>query len=347
MAGPDTTYVLYEDRPSAWIGLKLAVLSLLDHVPDARVIAHAPQASPELRAWFARRAGVTLDDSELAGARGWDVKPLVLLEALASSPLACWVDTDVIVSGDLDRLLAVVPERTLVATEESHWGQHQGGVHRTLSWGLTPGRSLPVTVNTGLVRVHRAHTELLEAWRDLLADPRYVAAQALPWRERPRHLFGDQDVLTALLASDRFAATELRLLAQGREIAQCNGASGYTAAQRVRAVATGAGLPVLIHAMNRKPWVPRPRAGSVLRRWRSSYEGLHDRLSPYTAVASRYAADLDQPAPWLGPPRGATMSILQELPLAVVDHLSRAARKRAGVARFAVPDQASGIRTQR
>jgi fermentation-respiration switch protein FrsA (DUF1100 family) len=333
----DTTYVLYEDRPSAWVGLKLAVLSLSDQVPGARIVARAPHASPELRAWFAQRPGVTLDDTELAGARGWDVKPRVLLEALRSSTSAAWLDTDVIVAGDLEGLLAGVPAQTLVATEETHWGRAQGGVHRTVAWGLAPGRPLPVTINTGFLRVHASHTPLLEAWRDLLADPRYVAAQAKPYAQRPRHLFGDQDVLTALMASAEFSDLDLRLLAQGTEIAQCFGASGYTAAQRLKAVVTRAGLPVLIHAMNVKPWTPHPRSGSPLQRIRSTYRRLHGRLTPYTAVASRYAEALDEPAPWLGKPRSAPVAILQELPLATVEQITKLTRRRLGFVR-SVPE---------
>ena len=45
------------------------------------------------------------------------------------------------------------------------------------------------------------HLPMLEAWRGLLADPRYIEAQAAPWHERPLHLLSDQEVLTALLGA--------------------------------------------------------------------------------------------------------------------------------------------------
>jgi hypothetical protein len=132
-----------------------------------------------------------------------------------------------ILSGPGWRSAFAEPAETLVATEEPFWGKAQGGWERATAWGLAPGRRLPATVNTSLLRVTDRHVALLEEWRRLLATPEYRAAQARPWSERRMHVMGDQDVLTALVASADFAHVPVRQLRRDIEVAHCFGPAGY------------------------------------------------------------------------------------------------------------------------
>ncbi|MEJ5914137.1 hypothetical protein [Pseudokineococcus sp. 1T1Z-3] len=331
--------VVHEDRPAQLVGARLAVASLLRQVPTADVLLWSPGAGADLAAWCAARPRVRLDASSLP-ARGWDVKPAVLLALLEQHEQALWVDSDVLVWGDLAARLAQVPPSALVVAGETPLGQALGGSHRTRAWGLEVGRPLPTTANTGVVRVHRGHRPLLEAWRDLLADERYRGAQSSPWQERPLHLLGDQEVLTALLGSAEFASLEVEVLRQGRDVAQCFGPAGWLPADRLACVRRGA-PPVLVHAMgHRKPYAPGRPATSRSGRLRARYEGLHHRLGPYGALAAALApaalAPVDDRLPWARGTRGWRAACLRELPLAVLDLSARRLRALLGAGRLTV-----------
>ncbi len=45
--------MIYEDRPSAFVGVQLAALSLAEHSPDLEVRAIVPGAPDEMVAWAA------------------------------------------------------------------------------------------------------------------------------------------------------------------------------------------------------------------------------------------------------------------------------------------------------
>ena len=78
-------------------------------------------------------------------------------------------------------------------------------------------------------------------------------ANKMDWRQRPIHMQGDQDVLTALLTSTEFADIPLKMLRRGKDIVQFDGVWGYTTAERLRSL-LGDG-PTFIHCMGTKPWV--------------------------------------------------------------------------------------------
>ncbi len=342
---------LYEDRASHLVGLKLALLSLVRHCPDARLVAHVPGADDGFATWFAARvpAGELVTDPIQDS--GWNVKPELLLHHLGrGEDEVVWFDADVVCHDDWRRLLWGAGPQTLVATEETVRGQHLGGAHRTRAWGLAVGRSMPTTVNTGLVRVTPAHAPLLRAWQQMLRDPGYQLAQRSDWQDRPIHLLGDQEVLTALLGSREFADVPVWLLRQGVDIAQCFGASGYDPADRLRMTLAGE-VPPLLHAMGPKPWQQPPRGSrpaSVLDAARSARDALvrrHHDTSPYTLAAAELRADLDEPAPWLpdraGPASAAALNCA-ELPLALFDMVVRRLRAALGIARYTADGLAPG-----
>ena len=334
--------VVFESRPWAAVGVQLTVVSLRRHLPGSPIWVSTPGASRALSDWLANQPGVVVRPSEHLATSGWEVKPAALLEVLADTPEAVWVDSDIVATAPLDRLLLGDDDDVLVATEETCYGQAQGGTHRTEAWGLPVGRSMPSTVNTGVVRVTRRHVDLLEAWRSMLHSPTFVDAQARPWDERPLHLLSDQEVLTALLGSRDFAGVPLRLLRRGRDIAQCFGPAGFTPSERLRRRA----LPPLVHAMGVKPWAPPdPSAARGRARWRARYDRAHCELEPYGWVAARYADEVDQDLGWTSA-RHATARVMskltgdhpvyRELPLAVVDAAVRSARRGLSIGRFAL-----------
>jgi hypothetical protein len=269
-------FLVHEDRAVNLPGLRVTVDSLLRahsaatvwvSGPDPEVVETLWGDDPRVQAWA----------PDLRGS-GWDVKPELLLLALEAAERVVWIDADVLVSRSPAEAFTRFRPDVLVVSQETWWSRDQGTDVRTTGWGWTPARRFERSVNTGVVRVVRRHRELLEAWREAMTEPRYLQAQALPAHERPTHLIGDQEVLSGLLCSSRFAAMDVGFLEAGRDIAQCFGASGYTVGERLRTVRS---TPVFYHAMGGpKPWVGAGRSGLLQRRLPElgDYRTAHRRL---------------------------------------------------------------------
>jgi len=276
--------VTHEDRPQAWIGVQLLVLSLRRWCPDLRVRASLPGAGAGLRSWMQARAVDLVDDPALAHA-GWNVKPRALLGALAAGASeAIWIDSDVILAGDFRHLLEAVGGDTLVVSDEHRWGVHHGGHLRTELWGLEPGRTLEGTASSGILRITAAHRPLLQAWKTLLECEVYADAQRREWHTRPVHMVGDQDVLTALLGSRRFAQVPVRYFKSGRDLILNVGPAGYTVSERL--ANAGRPLPPLIHCTGPKPW---ETGGCGLGAY---YRRAFMEVSEYLRVAREYQGEL-------------------------------------------------------
>ncbi len=340
---------LYEDRPSHLTGVRVALATLQQHCPGIRLWVNVPDATVDFRRWFDAHCHGELVTTKGVAAGGWNTKPHLLLAMLdRGENEAVWFDADILVTADW-RPDVAADHTTLVATEETYWGQHQGGTHRAVAWGLQPGRPLPSTVNTALVRVTPHHEHLLRRWGQLLAAPEYLAAQRAPWTERPIHMLGDQEVLTGLLGSDEACDIPVVLLRKGRDIAHCFGPAGYTPGERIRNAMAGRPGPPLIHAMGaRKPWIlppAEPEKTWSFRGLRASYDRLHCELSPYTLFARQLPIDTLGDTDWVAAKtRLGTMSrwvtrdhpSLGELPLATVDAGIRRVRRRLGVDRYEI-----------
>jgi len=273
-----------ESRADEAVALKLLIASLAEHCPDLPVAAWFPPATDSFAQWTAALPQVTLHTEVIPGASGWNSKPhalLLLLEAGADE--IWWMDSDVILTSDFRRKLPSLRRETLVVAQEAVYGRPEDDGLRAVGWSLEVGRILDEAVNTCVLRVTKAHQELLAEWKLMLESPEYVATQARPWYERPTHFIGDQDVLTALLSSRRFADVPMMWLRRGREIIQYFGPSGYTTADRLRHL-TG-GVPAFVHEQGgNKPWRAQSR--------RPGPRGVFDRLladaSPYTLYAEHY-----------------------------------------------------------
>lgn len=331
------TAVVYEDRALCLVGAMIAAASLRQQCPDLAVLLWAPGHVSELEQWAATRSITLRGDRPVL--QGWNVKPGVLQDLLKDNDVVYWLDSDVLVTSDPRKVIPADPD-IFVATEDTSWGQSPGSAVRCAAWGMSPGRDLAVTVNTGFMRVSAQHHRLLGKWLELLASSVYQDAQGLDVMQRPLHLIGDQEVLTALLGSHECLDEPMHLLTRGWDIAQCFGPDGFTCRERLRAVRLGH-TPPLIHAMGMKPWLPPSGRGL-----RARYDRLHCDLHPYTALARRNGTAAA--AGWF-PPEGRPTRLLMlimrspllhELPLSAVDFLVRSVRRRVGIGRFALAPSA-------
>jgi hypothetical protein len=275
-----------EDRLSCETAVRLLLMSLHRHCGDQRVELFYPPANRVFRAWLERFPAVNLNATPVPGAWGWNVKPqaiLTLFERGYGDVL--WIDSDILITRNFENDFRDLPPAVMVLTEEALSGAHgdTDGLRARL-WGLRVGRSLPFTVNTGVLRATRSHADLLRRWVSLLEDERYRAAQRRNWFERPPHLLGDQDVLTALLASEEYATIPIRFLRRGKNIIQFVPPRGYTVRERFYNIVHD--MPPFVHSQGVKPWLRD--GGAKSKRWSQFLDSLYVQLSPYTMAAREY-----------------------------------------------------------
>lgn len=322
-----------EDRPQEEVAIKLLLSSLAHHCPDTPVILTYPVAGPAFIEWVRELPTVELRTAPIAGSSGWNIKPYALLKLLDEGrSTVWWLDSDVIVTDNFVARYRSVTADELLLCEEAIYGAYRDDGLRTRGWGLPPGQAIPFSLNTGVMRVTRHHVELLGQWRDLLESPDYQAAQRASWRTRPRHMMGDQDVLTALLGSAPHAKQAMHVLRRGRDIIQYFGFSGYTVAERLGNLTRG--LPPFIHCQGWKPWsgvLDGPWTGGV----KARLMRLYIELSPYRHIALHYREKLGLRVGWLdgtsAPARlmrliGFGHPALTGLPLAAAFDLMRSLR---------------------
>jgi len=258
---------------------------------DAHVSLHltVPDAPPSVRAWAERRPEVVLCTKRPEGVSGWNVKPWLLLQELnADSPQAVWLDDDIIVTRPVSALLEEFPPESLILAEE--WTR--ASIPASSFWDLPSARPIPV-FNNCFIRATQANRTLLERWLQMLQDPRYRDAQALPFERRPVPVCHDGWPLIALLESVEFSQVPFDCIRRGRHIAQCAGSSGYQPRHRVLDLFRG--LPPLIHGIGRKPW----ESQSVPSRLQHFLLDLATDVSPYILAARKVARDLNVNPQWL------------------------------------------------
>lgn len=284
--GADVIVCTYEDRPDAFVGVKILALSLASCCPDAQLVVHVRHDNHAFRDWADDKSNVTVASAPSESLAGWDVKPALLTAMLENGGQEVWwLDSDIVVTADWRKRLSPLSDDTFVAAEERVSAFGHNTSERTESLGHISVRVFPHSLCSCALRVTSAHVNLLNAWNRALQDPAYRQAQTMPFSERPWYFGGDQDVLEGLLGSDRFSTIPVALLERGRDIAHCFCGYGYTLSERARNLFRG--LPPLVHAQGPKPWSLR--------------DALFSELSPYCAAASPYAQALDEAAPWLEP----------------------------------------------
>lgn len=289
-----------EDRASFEIPIKILLLSLAKHCSTLHVKLFYPPANDAFVAWIKNFPQIDLETTALPSGRGWNIKPQALLTLLeAGHDDVVWIDSDIIVTRDFHREFASLGDDVLLATEEALWGNYSDAdARRGRLWGMPIGRQLPFTVNTGVLRVTRSHIPLLAEWQKLLESDAYQSAQLQAPDHRPFHMFGDQDVLTALLTSKDFCNVDIKFIKRGSGIIQYFGLSGYTCAERLYNLVYGP--PQFVHSQTFKPWVKfiAPRDVENVRDYADS---LYLDLSPYTLAAMKYLPELSTPCDWMRP----------------------------------------------
>ena len=279
----------YEDRAIGMDSLILMGESLCSVDPAVSLHLTVPDAPAKVKDWAASRPEVELSTEKLPGLSGWNIKPSLLLKELdAGWKEALWLDSDMIVSQPISKVVRRYPREALILAEE--WTD-AAPLAIAAGWGLKSKRPISV-VNNCFVRVTQAHKPIMERWREMLHDPRYRAAQAMPYDERPKHFLHDGWPLIALLESEEFAGVEYDFIRRNGEIAQCAGSSGYRPTHRILDVFRG--LPALIHGLGRKPWEPPPAGGGAQR----LLFDLATDVSPYVLASRKVAKRLKMNPEW-------------------------------------------------
>jgi hypothetical protein len=210
-----------------------------------------------------------------------------------------WIDSDMFVTRDIDPLFDNLEEAVFLATEHTcspDGYDNDGAGRRAQLWRFPVGRVLPVSLNSGVLRVTRQHYPLMKRWWELLQSDEYQRSQQQEWRQRPIHMQGDQDVLTALLTSTEFADVPLRVLRRGEDIVQFDGVWGYTTRERLWSL-FGDG-PTFIHCMGTKPWVA-PWNSEQHNDLREYLKMVYLDVSPYTLSSAKFRPGLGCDTNWM------------------------------------------------
>jgi hypothetical protein len=324
-----------EDRPVCEPALRLLLLSLDLHNPERTISLFYPVASEEFLRWVRRFSQVRVQTERLRIGFEWDVKPQAMMLLLEQGfEEAIWIDSDIVVTGDLSKVFCDLQNDCITATEDALGDlRNDENALRARLWGLPVGRVLPFGLNSGVLRITKHHYHLMERWWELLQTEPYREVQRREWGQRPVHMMGDQDVLTALLCSREFSDLPLYILQRGKHILQFNGVYGYTIAERTRNL-FGDG-PFFIHSFAGKPWVHQWKSGSL----REYIKNVYLDVSPYTVEAREFITEIGSDSGWMEPHYRLSRALrllglgrreLVGLPVAVLMDMIRAAAKGNG-----------------
>jgi hypothetical protein len=328
-----TTICIAEDRVTCEPSVKLLLLSLNKYCPEIAINLFYPPAGEAFLSWVKKLPQVCTQSTSLTSGIGWNVKPQAILRLMdIGFDEVIWVDSDVLVNRNILNIFSALGSDAVAVSEHTLGARERfdGDARRARAWGLPVGRVLRTAVCSGVIRVTKDHYHLMERWWELLRSDLYQDFQKKDWSERPDHMLGDQDVLTALLTSKEFAHIPLFVLRRGRHIIQFDGIWGYTVAERMMNL-LGCG-PAFIHSAAAKPWSDRwrlepPTAKEYIKK-------VYLDLSPYTLLAMRFRYELECDTTWMRPhyrlsrilrATGGGHSALVGLPMAVIADLARMA----------------------
>jgi hypothetical protein len=293
-----STICVAEDRTAFEPALKILLLSLSTHCPGAEVNLFYSRASYDFCRWMKKCPQVVLQKASLKSNYGWNIKPQALICLLDQGfDEVIWIDSDILVTRDIADAFSGLDSETLAATEDT-LGDDRGDSDalRARLWGFSVGRVLPFGLNTGVLRITKAHQSLLKRWWELVRLDVYQDCQKIEWKERPVHMKGDQDVLTALLTSSEYSDIPIHILRRGKHILQLSGVWGYTTAERIANLRGTE--PTFIHQFGHKPWCEQwPSEQTVLEYLKKNYVDV----SPYTLMAQRYRNELECDTEWMDP----------------------------------------------
>ena len=110
-------------------------------------------------------------------------------------------------------------------------------------------------------------------------------------------MISDQDVLTALLASEEFAWVPLRFLLRGKDIVQYFGPYGYTLRERL--IHLSGRRPAFIHSQGPKPWLWKKGRNQAAQRAKLPLRSLSRAFALYARGSKIQAARSRSPTPWM------------------------------------------------
>ena len=282
MTGRQRVICVAEDRKSCESALKLLLLSLNRYNERTPVLVFYPPADQEFIDWVKTLKNISVRITWPRGASGWNIKPHMMLDLLNEGNYEIlWIDSDILVTSNVFVAIGELRDDTLVAAEECLQNQDETKALRAHLWGFLVKREFQFPLNSCVMRVTRKHVQLLVRWKELLESPKYQHAQRQPMNIRPRHMFSDQDVLTALLCSEEFHDVPVKILRRGYDIIQYYGEMGFTLAERIICMLKG--MPTFLHQQGSKPWHANPH--EKLNGLRGQFITAYLDLSPYTMVA--------------------------------------------------------------
>ena len=273
-------FCAYEDRADYAVGLGILASSLAVNSPDARLLVASPLDPASIYPRIPSNCIFVPWSPEVGG---WNVKPELLEHLLvAGARTATWIDADIFVHGDIGKLLPEDPA-LLVVCEETGILESKDVAEWARRLGRAPGRIFPRQINSSIVRVCMKHLPLLNSWKEVCHSPAYQEQQARPFDERDDPFKGDQDILTALLASVEYRDVCFHQLRGGRDIADLLCAQGFSIRERLDTIRQG--IPPLLHAHGYpKPWMVSP--------------GNWMALNPYVCAVRNLASRSDWDLHW-------------------------------------------------
>lgn len=318
-----------EDRKSHECALKLLLASLARHNAKMATVLFYPASDEAFIDWLQalNAENISIRTTPIADASSWNVKPHALLHLLAEGfREIIWIDSDILITKNFLSAFDELDDAVLAVCEEGLLGQDEE--NRAMAWGFAVERKFPFPLNTGVMRVTQRHVPVLARWKELLDSGIYRDAQSQPMTSRPRHMFSDQDVLTALLSSDEFSDVPVKILRRGRDVIQYYEYLGFTLAERVTCMLQG--MPAFIHQQGWKPWISGTE--KELPGVRGKIIAAYQDQSPYTVTA--IATALTETPRWMLPRSKFSSFVrtigfgyppLTGLPLAIVFDLERLA----------------------
>jgi hypothetical protein len=295
-----STICIVEDRRTCEPCLRLLILSLYRHCPERQVDLFYPPAAAQFLAWLRSFPNVRFHEESLGTGLGWNIKPHAILHLLDKGfDEVIWIDSDILVTANIFDTISGCDQDTLVATEHTLSPERDDtNAYRCRLWGFEVGRALPTALNSGFIRATQAHYRLMKEWWINLQSEEYQRTQRIPWAERPIHMLGDQDVLTALLTSSKYSDVSLFVLRRGKHIIQFDGIWGYSLSERLRNLMKDG--PSMIHSIGGKPWQDswHFERSHGARRYLNL---LYLDLSPYTLWALSFSDQLECNSSWMRP----------------------------------------------
>lgn len=286
-------YCTFENRKSAFIGLKLLALSLEEHCRDFTFFVGITGKAPQLSDWLSRHAPhavlVHLDDFK----KGSSLKHVkaVLILALFDRGITdvTWLDTDLLVLRDLEPLLAPLAPDTILVAQEDMGRDFE--FNRTLlnHYRLKPLRRLEFHVNSCVIRATIQHRPLMERFLACLLDPVFVEQQSKSEAEKIPDFAFEQNIIEMLLSSSDdtwHPAFPVEFIPKGPGIIQELGVTTYKLRNRLR---NGLGL--------RHPWMVH--VPGVTKPWNTDARSRRARAAcVYSAFAEAYRDRVEEDMSW-------------------------------------------------